>query len=382
MNPSPDLSKVRPVFPWEEKPRHAPGRVFPDSEMPPNALFIEPVKVTPASSPVPPSAPGPSSPPSILSPLGGLLNTLSFVNAWDTVPSIQTYATKLMGPPKQPAPLAAPFDEEEFQRSRNDNWEEGSRDGDDEDEGDEDEDTDAGRDKDLSPPRDRPAEHARSQARTPTMTRRPSLISDVSEVFTLRGSTKTYRVRGIQTAPTEVRSVGVQVMKPKVDSVNTPVLAAAAELPAQKREVKTPPMTPPTSTPASRRSSIASRLSPTQRTPSMADSALVEGANLVSSPADSPLSMMSRARMLSESSVASSPSSAGPLSPSSAGLLSPPSVGPMSPPDVSPLGFSIGRKSGRVFNPARGVDVFKRGSEEVLARFLRMGSVDDGPGGK
>jgi len=30
-----------------------------------------------------------------------------------------------------------------------------------------------------------------------------------------------------------------------------------------------------------------------------------------------------------------------------------------------------------VWDPARGVDVFKRGSEEVLARFLRMGSFDE-----
>jgi glycogenin len=38
----------------------------------------------------------------------------------------------------------------------------------------------------------------------------------------------------------------------------------------------------------------------------------------------------------------------------------------------------------RVFDPARGVDVFKRGSEEVLARFLRMspGSFDDSERGR
>ena len=35
------------------------------------------------------------------------------------------------------------------------------------------------------------------------------------------------------------------------------------------------------------------------------------------------------------------------------------------------------RKNGRVFDPARGVDLFKRSSEEVLARFLRMGSFEE-----
>ncbi|THH33157.1 hypothetical protein EUX98_g1060 [Antrodiella citrinella] len=36
------------------------------------------------------------------------------------------------------------------------------------------------------------------------------------------------------------------------------------------------------------------------------------------------------------------------------------------------------RKGGRVWDPSRGVDVFKRGSEEVLARFLKMGSFEEG----
>lgn len=36
------------------------------------------------------------------------------------------------------------------------------------------------------------------------------------------------------------------------------------------------------------------------------------------------------------------------------------------------------RVGGRVWDPSRGVDVFKRTSEEVLARFLRMGSFEEG----
>ena len=34
------------------------------------------------------------------------------------------------------------------------------------------------------------------------------------------------------------------------------------------------------------------------------------------------------------------------------------------------------RQTGRVWDPARGVDVFKRSSEEVLARFLRSGTFE------
>lgn len=44
---------------------------------------------------------------------------------------------------------------------------------------------------------------------------------------------------------------------------------------------------------------------------------------------------------------------------------------PITPADNTP------RKGSRVWDPARGVDVFKRGSEEVLARFLRMGSFEE-----
>jgi hypothetical protein len=58
-------------------------------------------------------------------------------------------------------------------------------------------------------------------------------------------------------------------------------------------------------------------------------------------------------------------------------LTSPPSsIGPISPPDA-PLAVSPIRKGSRVWDPARGVELFKRGSEEVLARFLKMGSWED-----
>jgi glycogenin glucosyltransferase len=58
------------------------------------------------------------------------------------------------------------------------------------------------------------------------------------------------------------------------------------------------------------------------------------------------------------SDTASSPSSAGP---------------PISPTDTRP----IHRAGGRVWDPARGVEIFKKGSEEVLSRFLKMGSWEE-----
>jgi hypothetical protein len=54
----------------------------------------------------------------------------------------------------------------------------------------------------------------------------------------------------------------------------------------------------------------------------------------------------------------------------------PSSIGPISPVDSQPT-LSPLRKAGRVWDPARGVELFKRGSEEVLARFLKMGSWED-----
>lgn len=54
------------------------------------------------------------------------------------------------------------------------------------------------------------------------------------------------------------------------------------------------------------------------------------------------------------------------------------STGPLSPVDtVQQVPAVVRKSSGRTWNPATGVDVFKRGSEEVLARFLRMGSWEE-----
>ena len=61
---------------------------------------------------------------------------------------------------------------------------------------------------------------------------------------------------------------------------------------------------------------------------------------------------------------------------------SPSTTGPVETPEGTPILGPQGlpRKGGRVWDPARGVDVFKRSSEEVLARFLRSGSFDEEDG--
>ncbi|KAJ2995689.1 hypothetical protein NUW54_g7338 [Trametes sanguinea] len=55
---------------------------------------------------------------------------------------------------------------------------------------------------------------------------------------------------------------------------------------------------------------------------------------------------------------------------------SPSTQGPLDTPEGTPIMGPM-RKGGRVWDPARGVEVFKRSSEEVLARFLRSGSFDE-----
>lgn len=48
-------------------------------------------------------------------------------------------------------------------------------------------------------------------------------------------------------------------------------------------------------------------------------------------------------------------------------------------PDGTPVEARV-RRGSRVWDPARGVDVFKRESEEVLVRFSKMSSFDDEKG--
>lgn len=122
----PDASQVKSIFPWEERGRPAPERKFPDSAPPPSVQKV----ASPPERPV--------SPPRELG--------VAYQNAWDDIPSIQRYASRLTGarpPPSakdaEPATLAAepsvpqPQPEWSWERDRGQGGDASSREGDDED---------------------------------------------------------------------------------------------------------------------------------------------------------------------------------------------------------------------------------------------------------
>ena len=456
--PTPDRSKVRAIFPWEEKPRHAPRRVFPATESPPPvANFIDEPPPPPKLAREPDSAVAQQA--QTPSPPIGLPYNFTYANAWDTVPSIQRYASKLVRPHHavfQPPPIE--YDEgwrrwdQERERVYQEKQDASSMDGDDEDEGDEDEDN-----------RGQPAryESDSGRERIQRRSRAGSLTTNGGG-----GKGKKYRGRGVQTIPVETRSMGVQVNvwaeeveaarkgkdpKPsrgagvgtrqwptlptgagllppvtfKVDpdqmavgtpSVVQPPHASVMPFPGKAsptglrspqtlgsprtysppivqspRRVPSPPKIPspkplsPTKAPSPRRPSSpravmsprrlsggqvpTSKLAGSPRFPESPSPVL--GLSASSSPRNSPkLTKLSSPfspplhRMSSNDTMATS---------------SPSTSGPVETPESTPIMGPV-RKGGRVWDPARGVDVFKRSSEEVLARFLRSGSFEEEDG--
>jgi hypothetical protein len=373
--PSPDRAKIKPVFPWEDKPRLTPGRVFPATDSPPPGQFLQPAVGTASPSPSPPLRFSPtqsygSSRPS------GFPSSFSYGNAWDVVPDIQKYASRLVRPPPNISPLGPAFDFGESSRRRENalfrTWHESgesSVDGDDEDTGDE-----GG----LSPPsKQRPRSGSSSAGKG-------------------KGHRKEYRSQGVQTIPKETRDQSVQVtilvdpadadrsikdkderpsrsregsyfgvlsaltkqqeFSPSRSSVSgrqEPVTAYTTDLP------KLSPLGSPTGLRSPRYTSP--RGSSTNLAESTPRPVLYKHVQRPSTPQRggelqrAPPSSISRTF---SSDTASSPSSAGP---------------PISPEDPRP----VRRASGRVWDPARGVEIFKKGSEEVLARFLKLGSWEE-----
>ncbi|PIL31792.1 hypothetical protein GSI_06496 [Ganoderma sinense ZZ0214-1] len=447
--PVPDRNKVHAVFPWEEKPRHAPRRVFPASESPPPvANFIdEALHASQSTAKHSPSLSQVLGPPP---PITHAFN-LAYSNAWDTVPSIQKYASRLVSPRHsvyQPPPPEHDDSwrkwDEEREREYQDKQDASSMDGDDEDEGDDDEDN-----------RGQPARHDSDGGRERPQPRRSRAGSNASLTS---GKSKKYRGRGVQTIPIETRGMGVQVNtsaeeadvarkgKPPKPSRGTGMGIRAGEflLPAVMFKVDPDqmavgsPMTQPPQTSAfpfpTKVSSTGVRSPPTlgsPRTyspPSVASPKTVPSPPRIASPkpfsppkvpsprgSSSPRAIMSPRRLsagqvptskLALSPQTSSSPAVGPsadssprLSPRLARLTSPPlqrmssndttlttstsTSGQVETPEGTPI---LGpqappqRKGGRVWDPARGVDVFKRSSEEVLARFLRSGSFDEEDG--
>ncbi|KAH9997698.1 hypothetical protein BJV74DRAFT_883311 [Russula compacta] len=308
--PSPDRAKIKPVFPWEDKPRLTPDRVFPPTDSPPPGQFSLPA-VEPASpSPSPPLRFFPtqsytSSPPS------GFPPSFSYGNVWDSVPSIQKYASRLVRSPQKVPPLAPAFDFSESRRGESAlfrNWNESgesSVDGDDEDTSDEGE------------------EAHQASSTIPKETRDQSVqvtiltdSADADRSIKDKGEGSLSSALAVKQqelsplgSPTGLRSP--RFASPRGSSTN---LAESTPRPVLYKPTQRP-ITP-------QRSTELQRLLPT-----------------------------SISRTFS-SDTPSSPSSVGP---------------PISPEDPRP----VRRAGGRVWDPARGVEIFKRGSEEVLARFLK-----------
>ncbi|GJE85833.1 glycosyltransferase family 8 protein [Phanerochaete sordida] len=485
--PAPDKSKVHAVFPWEEKPRHVPRRVFPRTDPPPPvANYIESERTSsPISTPPPPSERSVPQVQPATSPLSSPWGGVGFSNAWDSVPSIQRYAQKLVGSPKifpfqymaNPPPPTDDDWKQQWEKQREkemqDRHDASSMDGDDEDEGDELDEEELEASEGSS--RGKRNQGSRRRSRAQSLTR----------------NKKKYRSRGIQANPdtseqsiqtaidasscpccsrpigeaVEAASAPVPAPAPAPAPEPAPVLAAVTKkapppvglgiasallpsavprdfMPQHEQGAGTPMVPtvghssepfPSLATPSGLRSP-ATLGSPRTYSPPKVTSPLripsppkVTSPPLVSSPLRGPsspakavspksapvrppLSPQASARpgsvrKLSTSSLtgsgssrASSPvvgttartsqatpspkhtrlSSLSPelvrsISTESAITPSPTTThdSPITPADNTP------RKGSRVWDPARGVDVFKRGSEEVLARFLRMGSFEE-----
>lgn len=383
--PSPDRTKVKSVFPWEEKPRHMPGRVFPVHDAPSREMFITPETTPPALTISTPEL-SPRQP--ILSPLRGLPKTLTYANAWDTVPSIQKYASKLVRPLQPPPVLAPAFDSDGWRRRGGEpyrSWEDktdaSSQDGDDEDEGDDEDDEPAlpsnnsGDDEDLQmPSRSPPKPRSRSG-------------SAVSSSYIIKGKKKEYRVRGVQTINPEMRSQGIQVnVPPKVlPRPDIPKKPARKGSISDRRQSRATDSLAPLPAATVGELSIGPDLSMTTAMPSPAEQPDVHSPREFIFPTSSPKALPIQGQLSTPSpksivkpTIHTTPPNASSrkLSNESSSVASPPSsVGPLSPPDGQPI--SPVRKGGRVWDPARGVELFKRGSEEVLARFLKMGSWEE-----
>lgn len=336
--PSPDPTKVKHVFTWEDKPRAQASRVFPLPESPSpkqvQGLFASPLTLSPGTQ-------------SPLSPLRGLPVNLAYANKWDTVPGIQKYASRLRPPPKAPAPLAPAFDEIEWKKSSENKAEVSSRDGDDEDSSDESTADDSDRDE-------------RSSQK---QSRRSSVVS-ASELIT--GKKKQYNTRGVQTVPRDMRSRAVQVNTFLINPSTVPKTANQPFSSGTSDVSQQPDLPLSTAMPSPVDESGRNSQTPRPRSSSQQKLAMPERiASHMASQYTQPPRHIPR---LGSPSIVSRQVS------TDSSLPSPTSSGPPLSPAEGPVPQSPSRKGGRVWDPARGVELFKRGSEEVLARFLKMGS--------
>ncbi|KAL1748961.1 glycosyltransferase family 8 protein [Schizophyllum fasciatum] len=412
----PDRHKVKPVFPWEEKPRAKPGRVFPVGESPsPSEFRIElpdeglaqrgpGASVTPAAQTTSPTrvwdtpsrASDSDRTPRASPPVHGLPKRLAFANAWDTVPSIQQYADKLRPPP--PAARVrpvSPFDEQGWRRKMDERADMSAVDGDDEEESE---------DEEVQP---RPRAYSSDHGSRSSSSRRSHSGSSISSIHSFKGRKREYRSLGVQTDIVQTRTVAVQVavvappdeaprQNQQQQRPRGPALLPSAKVKEQDglgltiSGAQTGKRVSPLVSPreyadpipsAPKRALQPAQTSPPVR-PTAASSTTPPRIRSPSAQTTPPPRTVSRIKTTSPpASVDSTPTASASMSrqvSNESNLTSPPSsVGPVSPPEGHAIGAPAVKKAARVFDPARGVDLFKRGSEEVLARFLRMGSWED-----
>ncbi|KAG1775418.1 hypothetical protein EV702DRAFT_1030817 [Suillus placidus] len=323
--PTPDRTKVKRVFPWEERPRVTPTRVFPEDEpRPQGSMFFQ----------SPPRSALPSTPERKLSrefgahqpmpsPLAGF-PSLTSGNMWDAVPVIHKFASKLVRPPG-PTPLATTF--ENPKKPWEEKSEASSHDGDVEDEMDSDED-----------------EGRRTVTETNAMEMRTQSVQVSSEedvaikrpvkVRTRSGSMKKHW------HPSSSLGVLPLAMDVAAGAEPTGLLSPAVS------QVSTPRSTVPSAMIGSRET-----LLPPQRLEQPGETTPRAERSTTPSPRSSP------SRLFSDESPTSS------------------SLGSASPAEGRPP--STPCRASRVWDPARGVELFKRGSEEVLARFLKISSREE-----
>jgi glycogenin glucosyltransferase len=354
-SPSPDRGKVKPLFPWESRPRHTPGRIFPDADEPPPGLFLPPLPGSPFATPERRRSRTYAA--ATPSPLAGL--PTGFLNAWDTIPSTKP-PSKFGRLPPPPLPLGPAFEDGSGRRASGgyNRWEdpadESSQDGDDEGE---------------------EIEHAEA----PLAAGRRSRSSSISSVFVIKKGRREYRSRGMQTIEPERRSEGVQVtpqtLGPGVTRRNGTLEGHHPEAETGTSDLKSFPamdvVIGAPVVPVQDPGLAAGLISPREflySHPHSLSRSSKEQLHIVTPPQQKPAmkgvsSLPSRVIDDTETSSVASP---------------PSSLGPVSPPDVRSSGSPQLRKASRVFDPARGVDVFKRGSEEAWAKLLGMDSQDDG----
>ncbi|KAG8947216.1 glycogenin glucosyltransferase [Tulasnella sp. 424] len=307
VNPEPDEKKASPLFPWETKPRPPPGRVFPDmpsvpgKTSPTGALTQRrfdrgrgrtppPVQSPPSSIPFPKAARTPT-PPRAPSPIPKHVTRAfthdwraeqkapalafpapdkpGFANAWDTVPSIQRYASRLVQPTPGFSILQPPKVESPHSTYPETPWAEKIEDSDaaSHEADDEDDESDLEPGSGYHSPRGDGRRGARrgSGVRSPpnrSGRRGPPVVKvdkgiETDVVDSKTTGTPQYRSVGVQTVPKSTQSRGVQVNRPpyartyKSSSSSTSPLPARVPLPEVGVGTDEPPP-PPRRIPLSR----------------------------------------------------------------------------------------------------------------------------------